>query len=100
MVELKANAELVIATADRIKNLNVQMRDEFSSVQDAMNKLDISWESPAATNAINKFNSLKNAYCDARYNIVDNFVAFLYQQVGEGYTQTEEVNISLADQFK
>ena len=100
MVNLKVNAEQVIATANKIKNLNDQMRESFSNVQNAITKLDGSWNGSAATNAIGKFNSIKNSYCDARYNVVDNFVGFLYQQVGEGYTQTETVNISLADQFK
>lgn len=100
MVELKVNAEQVIATADRIKDLNIQMRDRFTDVQTSMTRLDSTWEGAAATNAISKFNALKDSYCEARYNVVDNFVAFLHRQVGEGYTQTEEVNISLADQFK
>lgn len=100
MAKLKIDAEQVVATANRIKNLNNQMRDGFDSVQDAITKLDGVWEGSAATNAIAKFNSIKNSYCDARYNVVDNFVAFLHQQVGVGYTQTESANKSLADQFK
>lgn len=100
MSRLKVNAEQVIASANRIKNLNDQMRDDFSNVQDAIKKLDGTWDGSAANNAISKFNAIKNSYCDARYNVVDNFVAFLHQQVGEGYTQTEAANKSLADQFK
>lgn len=100
MANLKVDAEQVIASANRIKNLNDQMRDGFSSVQDAITRLDGTWDGSAATNTISKFNAIKNSYCDARYNVVDNFVAFLYQQVGEGYTQTEAANKSLADQFK
>lgn len=100
MAKLKVNAEQVVATAMRIKNFNDQLRDDFNSVQDAITRLDGTWDSPAALNAINKFNAIKNSYCEARYNVVDNFVAFLHQQVGEGYTQTETANKSLADQFK
>jgi len=100
MTELKVDAAEVVAIAGRIKNQNDLMRSEFDAVQQAINKLDLSWDSPASTNAIDKFSAIKNAYCDNRYNVVDYFVAFLYQQVGEGYTQTESVNKSLADQFK
>ncbi len=100
MARLIIDAEQVVATANRIKNLNNQMRDSFSSVQDAITKLDGTWDGSAATNAISKFNAIKNSYCDARYNVVDNFVAFLHQQVGEGYIQAEAANKSLADQFK
>lgn len=100
MANLKVNAGQVIASANKIKNLNDQMRDGFSSVQDAITRLDGVWDGSAATNAISKFNSIKNSYCDSRYKVVDNFVAFLHQQVGEGYVQTENVNKSLADAFK
>ena len=100
MARLKVDAEQVIATAKRIKNYNNQMRDSFSNVQNAIDKLNNSWDGSAASSAISKFNAIKNSYCEARYNVVDNFVAFLHQQVGEGYTQTESANKSLADQFK
>ena len=100
MADLKMNAEQVIATAIRIKNLNDQMSNDFTMVQDAITSLDRTWDGSAAVNAINKFNAIKNSYCSARYTVVDNFVAFLHQQVGEGYTQTESANKSLADQFK
>lgn len=100
MARVKVDAERVIAAANRIKNLNNQMRAEFKSVQDAISRLDSSWDGSAANNAIRKFNAIKNSYCDARYNVIDNFVAFLHQQVGEGYIQTEATNKSLADQFK
>ncbi len=100
MSYLKVNADKVIAAAARIKTINARMREEFSDVSDAIGKLDGHWDSPAASNAIGKFHSIEEAYCEARYNVMDNFVAFLHHQVGEGYQQTEAVNVSLADQFK
>ena len=100
MANLKVNADKVIATANKIKGLNKQMRDGFSNVEDAIKKLNNSWDGSASNGAFNKFNAIKNSYCNARYKVVDGFVAFLYQQVGEGYTQTEAANKSLADQFK
>lgn len=100
MANLKVDAAQVVATANRIKALNVRMSDDFASVQDAISKLDGTWDGSAATAAIGKFNAIKNSFCDARYGVIDNFVLFLHQQVGEGYTQTESVNKSLADQFK
>ena len=100
MADLKINAEQVVETARRIKNINNQIREGFNNVQKAVTRLDGAWDSPAATNAINKFKAIKNSYCDARYDVIDNYVAFLHQQVGEGYTQTETTNKSLADAFK
>ena len=100
MADLKVNVDAVIGCANKIKGFNNEMNTNFSDVQSAMTRLDRCWDGSAATNAMTKFNSLKNTYCTARYNVLDNFVAFLYEQVGEGYTQTEDVNKALADAFK
>ena len=100
MGKLKVDVDKVVTSANSIKNLNTQIRDGFSDVETKVSSLETVWEGAAATNAISKFNGIKSGFCDARYNVVDNFVNYLLQQVGEGYTQTEAVNKSLADAFK
>ena len=100
MANLKINVEATVATAGRIKSYNQQMRDGFPNVQSAITRLNNSWDGSASEKAMNKFNEIRSNYCEARYNVLDNYVNFLYQQVGEGYTQTEDTNVSLADQFK
>ena len=100
MANLKVNTDSAVTAAGNIKNYNNQIRDGFSKVQTAMTQLDNAWEGSAATNSISKFNEMKAEFLDARYSVVDNYVNFLLQQVGEGYTQTEDTNKSLADAFK
>ncbi len=100
MTKLKINTDAVVAAAGNIKLYNTQMRDRFPSLQTAITRLDNSWDGSAAVAAISKFNEIKSKFCDARFNVLDNYVNFLLQQVGEGYTQTEDINLSLADQFK
>ena len=100
MAGVKINTDLVSATATKISGLNNEMRAGFNDVQNAIKKLDSAWDGAAATSAMNKFNAIKNAYCDARYNVVNNYVTFLRQQIDAGYVQTEQVNTSLADQFE
>ena len=97
---MKVNTDAVVTVAKNIKRINDDIRNQFSDVESAIRRLDSSWDGSAATNAIGKFNSLKGAYCDNRYKVIENFVNFLLQQVGEGYTQTESANTSLADAFK
>ncbi len=100
MANLKINTDSAVTAATHIKTINGQIRDGFSNVQNAITQLDNAWDGSAATNAIGKFNEIKSTFPEARYNVVDNFVNFLLQQVGEGYVQTEETNKSLADAFK
>lgn len=100
MTRLKINTDTAVAAARNIQLYNKQMRDNFPNVQRAITQLDNTWDGSAATAAISKFNEIKSQFFDARYNVLNNYVNFLLQQVGEGYTQTEDTNISLADQFK
>ena len=100
MATLKVNTDLAVRAANTIKLNNSQMRDNFQNVQTAISQLNNSWDGSAANAAIGKFNEIKTKFMDARYAVLDNYVNFLLQQVGEGYTQTENANVSLADQFK
>lgn len=100
MAKLKISTDAAVVAANNIKSCNTQMRDKFSTMQNAITKLDSSWDGSAATATISKFNEIKANYHEARYNVLDNYVNFLLSQVDEGYTQTENANISLAERFK
>ena len=100
MSTIKVNTDAVVSVAQDIRKINNDIRDLISPVESAMKALDKTWDGSAASNAISKFNALKSDYSDNRYNVIENFVNFLLQQVGEGYTQTESANTSLADAFK
>ena len=97
---IKVDTAKVTAAADRMANYNRKMRDEFSSVESAMKSLDAVWESSAASSVMSAFNTIKNTYKEARYDVVDRYVTFLKQQVDPSYTKTENTNKSLSDMFK
>ena len=100
MADIRIDTDAVVTVAGNIKLYKTQIRENFSNVQSAVTQLDNCWEGSAATSAIRKFNEIKSKYPEVRYNVLDNYVNFLLQQVGEGYTQTENTNVSLADLFK
>ena len=100
MADLKINTDAVLSAANNIKNCNNQIRDGFPSVQKAIICLDNCWDGSASAYAISKFNEMKAKFSDERYSVLDNYVKFLLQQIGEGHTESEDANVSLADQFK
>lgn len=100
MANLKVNTDIAVTTAKQISELNHQIYEGFSQVESSINSLRNSWDGSASDNAIGHFNVLRKDYPDNRFNVVDNYVNFILQQVGEGYTQTEDANVSLADAFK
>ena len=100
MENLKINTDAAVAAADAIQRLNDRNRNDFEEVQTAIAKLDVVWDGQAAAYTMDKFNELKAKFPEAQYRVIDNYVQFLLQQVGEGYVQTEKANESLADAFK
>lgn len=100
MASLKINTDAVVAAAESLKQYNDEMRNGLDPVKKAMNNLTIYWDGSAATTAFNKFKEIEMEMSETRYGVMDNYVRFLYQQVGEGYVQVEEANTSLAEQFK
>ena len=100
MADLKMDVARVDATAERIKKLNDEMNNGFETARRALKTLDSYWDSPAATGAISKFDSVRSSYSEPRYRIVDNYVGFLKQQVGIGYANTEAANVEMAAQYK
>lgn len=100
MTNLKMNTEAVVTAATKLKKINNQIQNDFSDLQKEIIQLDNSWESSVAAMTIGKFYDVKSKYLDACYHVIDNYVNFLFDQVGEGYIQTEETNKSLSEQFK
>ena len=100
MADLKINTALVQSTAQSMQRKNDFMRIRFSDVELAVNRLGNSWDGAASEKAISKMQQLKKQFNGARYDVLDNFVQFMLQQVNLGYENTEQVNVSLADQFK
>jgi uncharacterized protein YukE len=97
---IKVDTERVSAAAKQIAQYNRKIRDDFSAVELAMKALANVWDGTASSQAISAFHELKQAYDEPRYEVMNNFVTFLHQQVDPGYTQTETTNVSLADRFK
>lgn len=100
MGQIKINTDKAALAAQNMSMINNRIRSGFTNVERAVKALDSSWVSGCAVNAMNVFNSIKHSYNDARFKVMNDYVIFLYQQIDEGYAQTETVNKSLSDAFK
>lgn len=94
------NTEDVRTVANKLKNLNNEIRNNFSQPYNSVKQLGSYWESPSSRQAIEKFNKIKSDFENNRYNVMNNYANFLLQQVGESYDKTETNIKSLADAFK
>lgn len=98
--DIKMDTDAVRSAADNIATLNGDMKDSLIELSKTIGNLRSSWEGKAAETCIGKFNDMNSAYGESRHTVINNVVLFLKQQIGEGYEETEKVNVSLADYFK
>jgi len=100
VASISINTETVKTSAARLKKINKSIKSELKSVNSKVDGLNESWNSPASTKIINKYKKDIKAFSNARYNVMNDFINFLLEQVGLGYEQTEQDNKSLANLFK
>lgn len=96
---IKVDTARVSAAAKNISNYNSRIRDDFSSVETAMKALNNAWDGAAASRAMSALHEIKDTFHGPRYEVLQNYVAFLQQTVNPGYAQTEKTNTSLANLF-
>ena len=97
---MEINTAMVEQTAQNIRKINNQIRDDFKDVVHAVRNLESHWNSRAKHAVIGRFYSVQNTYSNARYQVVDKFPDYLLKLVSDGYEITENTNTSLADAFK
>ncbi|MCL1853567.1 MAG: WXG100 family type VII secretion target [Peptococcaceae bacterium] len=96
---IQIDTEQVSIAAANIKRLNQEIMDHFKSLDDAYESHIGNWKGQAAGNAKATFYHMRS-YALERYKLINNMANFLKTQIGEGYDETEEENIDLADLFK
>jgi hypothetical protein len=98
--EIFVNTGDVISVANNLKNLNNDIKNNFSQPYNSVKQLANYWESPSSRKAIEKMGKIKSDFEENRYKVMNNYANFLLRQVGESYDNTEAEAESLADVFK
>lgn len=98
--EIFVNTGDVISVANNLKNLNNDIKNNFSQPYNSVKQLANYWESPSSRKAIEKMGKIKSDFEENRYKVMNNYANFLLRQVGESYDNTEAKVESLADVFK
>jgi WXG100 family type VII secretion target len=98
--QIKVNTEQVEQIAGNIERLNGQLNDSLKNSQQTINNLKNTWEGQASDATISSFNEFAQKYFQNYYDIMDQYVKFLRQNIATGYFQTETANTNLADAFK
>ncbi len=99
-MSIKVNTAAINNTANKIKVNNDAIKNDFSEVISAINRMNSNWDGNASNAAISTFNKINNQYSSNRYNVINDMVVFLKKQVDENYTTTEVTINSAAAAFK
>jgi uncharacterized protein YukE len=94
------NIDAVRTTAEQIDVANKTMRDDLAAVDTVIRTLQQSWQGEGSAACTGKYDYIKRTYPDVRYQVVNNMVTFLKNQVGDSYDQAERKISSAASAFK
>lgn len=97
---IMVDAEQVRGAATAIKNINDDINKEYDKLISFFDNLGTEWNSEASTYALSKFYEIKDKYYTPRYEVMNQFVNFMNNQVATGYENTENVNSSMMENFR
>lgn len=89
----------VVEIASKIISLNNRCRDDFSAVEQAINRLRTDWQQPqkVSTAAFACFEEIKSKYFDSAIKERQELAQYLCDAVGIGYEEAENTNKKLLE---
>ncbi|MGN0578602.1 MAG: WXG100 family type VII secretion target [Ruminiclostridium sp.] len=100
MIQITLDTEQVMAIASQLEADNNQLKDLLNNTKATIDSLSSTWTGQAAEETRTSYEGFANKFFQQYYDIIDQYVKFLRNNVSEQYSQTEVVNKTLADAFK
>lgn len=97
---LTLDTEQVLAIASQIENDNRQLQQLLNDSKSSVDSLSSYWTGKASDETRSSYETFANKFFQTYYDVLDQYVKFLRNNVSAQYEQTEQVNTSLADAFK
>lgn len=97
---IRVNTDQVAQIASNLEKLNASLSENLTDSKATIDQLANIWEGEAAQATISSFDEFANKYFQNYADIIQQYVSFLRTNVEQGYFETENANISLADAFK
>ncbi|MDR1329238.1 MAG: WXG100 family type VII secretion target [Oscillospiraceae bacterium] len=98
--QITIDSEQVLAIATQIENDNQQLQQLLNDSKAAIDSLSSYWTGKASDETRASYESFAGKYFQTYYDVLDQYVKFLRNNVAAQYEQTEQVNTQLADAFK
>lgn len=95
---IQISTQVLVDTAGRIRSINGTLDTKLNEINKAMNSLEASWKSDAATDIRAAMNAMKPRFEEYR-NVVESYAKFLEKTAGL-YDNTEQSIQNNAAMFK
>jgi len=94
------DSEQVLGIATQIESDNHQLHELLNDSKATINSLSSYWTGMASDETRASYDSFASKFFQSYYDVLDQYVKFLRNNVAAQYEQTEQVNTQLADAFK
>lgn len=94
------NTDQVLAIASQIESDNQQLEQLLNDSKTTLDNLSANWTGAAADQTRASYDAFAGKYFQTYFDVLEQYVKFLRNNVAEQYTQTESANTRLADAFK
>ncbi len=98
--QITLDSEQVLTIASQIENDNKKLQELLNQSKATIDGLASLWTGKAADETRGSYETFAGKFFQTYYDILDQYVKFLRQNVAEQYSQAEQVNTQLADAFK
>ena len=100
MTQIVLSTEQVLGIASQIENDNRELNELLKTSKSTVDSLSSYWKGTASSATQDAYNSFAQSYFQKYYEILDQYVRFLRNNVVINYENTEKADIQLADAFK
>lgn len=97
--KMTLNTEQVLAIAAQIDADNQELKRLLTESKSTIDGLQSSWTGTAADKTRSAYDTFSGKFFQTYYDMLEQYVKFLRSNVAEQYTETENTNTKLADQF-
>ncbi|CDX04958.1 Type VII secretion system ESAT-6-like [Desulfitobacterium hafniense] len=98
--QITIDSEQVLAIASQIESDNQQLQQLLNDSKATVDSLSSYWMGRASDETRASYESFANKFFQSYYDVLNQYVKFLRNNVAMQYEQTEQVNTQLADAFK
>lgn len=100
MTQITLDSDQVLAIASQIESDNQELQQLLNDSKSTVDSLSSYWSGQAAEETRSAYETFAGKFFQTYYDVLDQYVKFLRNNVAAQYEQTEQVNTRLSDAFK